>query len=47
MDCIGRLDRTDETQVLEYSLQIGGRGAILRSAACRAEGDKVLSIVRD
>ncbi len=47
MDCIRRLDRTDETQVLEYSLQIGGEERYYEARLVGAEGDKVLSIVRD
>jgi PAS domain S-box-containing protein len=47
MDCIGRLDHTDETQVLEYSLQVGGEERYFEARLVGAEGDKVLSIVRD
>ena len=47
MDCIGRLDCTDETQVMEYSLQIGGEERYYEARLVGAEGDKVLSIVRD
>jgi signal transduction histidine kinase len=47
MDRIRRLDRTDETQVLEYSLQIGGEQRYYEARLVGAEGDKVLSIIRD
>ena len=47
MECIGRLDNTDETQVLEYSLQFCDEELHYEARLVRAEGDKVLSIVRD
>lgn len=47
MQSIGRLDHTDETQVLEYSLQMGDEEHYYEARLVRAEGDKVLSIVRD
>jgi signal transduction histidine kinase len=47
MDCIGRLDGTDESQVLEYSLQIGDEERHFEARLVSAEGGNVLSIVRD
>ncbi len=47
MACIERLDGTDETQVLEYSLHMGGEERDYEARLVGAEGDKVLSIVRD
>jgi PAS domain S-box-containing protein len=47
MDCVGRLDGKDESQVLEYSLQIGEEERHFEARLVGAEGDHVLSIVRD
>jgi signal transduction histidine kinase len=47
MESIGRIDQRDETQVLEYSLQMGGEERYYEARLVGAEGDKVLSIVRD
>ncbi|MEK6337591.1 MAG: PAS domain S-box protein [Acidobacteriota bacterium] len=47
MECVGRLTRKDETQVLEYSLQIGDEHRHYEARLVLAEGDKVLSIIRD
>lgn len=47
MECIGRLDGTLEPQVLEYSLQIGDEERHFETRLVGAEGDHVLSIVRD
>jgi PAS domain S-box-containing protein len=47
LECIDRLDGTDETQVLEYSLEILGEERLYEARIVAAEGDKVLSIVRD
>lgn len=47
MDCIEQLNHTDETQVLEYSLQMGGEERYYEARLVGAEGDKFLSIVRD
>jgi PAS domain S-box-containing protein len=47
MQSIGRLDHTDETQVLEYSIPMGDEEHYYEARLVRAEGDKVLSIVRD
>ncbi len=47
MDCIGRLDGADDSQVLEYSLQIGDEERHFEARLVSAEGDNVLSIVRD
>ena len=46
MDCISRL-AGNETQVLEYSLQIGNEERYFEARLVAAEGDKVLSIIRD
>jgi len=47
MDCAARLEGTVETQVLEYSLTIAGEELGGPARLVSAEGDKVLSIVRD
>jgi PAS domain S-box-containing protein len=47
MDCIRRLEGTRETQVLEYSLPICGEVRDYEARLVVAEGDKILSIVRD
>lgn len=47
MAAIGRLDDTIETQVLEYSLEIGGRQGHFEARIVGAEGDNVLTIVRN
>ena len=46
-ECIARLNGTVETQVLEYSLEIAGEERHFEARLVSAEGDKVLSIVRD
>jgi PAS domain S-box-containing protein len=46
-ECVDRLDGTDETQVLEYSLPIGDEERHFEARLVDAEGDNVLSIVRD
>jgi PAS domain S-box-containing protein len=47
MECVTRLDGTVETQVLEYSLPIADEERHFEARLVSAEGDKVLSIVRD
>ena len=47
MQCITRLDDTVETQVLEYSLPVAGEERQYEARLVTAEGDKILSIVRD
>jgi PAS domain S-box-containing protein len=47
MDCLNRLDSTDQTQVLEYSLNIDGDKRYYEARLVAAEGDKALSIVRE
>jgi PAS domain S-box-containing protein len=47
MNCVGRLSGTDDTQVLEYSLQINGEDRDYEARIVSAEGDNVLSIIRD
>jgi signal transduction histidine kinase len=47
MDCIGRLEGTDETQVLEYSLPLTDEERHYEARLVGTEGDKVLCIVRD
>ena len=47
MECVARLDGTVETQVLEYSLGIADEERHFEARLVSAEGDKVLSIVRD
>ncbi len=47
MESIGRLEGSDETQVLEYSLQLGDEERYFEARLVAAEGDKALSIVRD
>lgn len=47
MDCFSRLDGTVDTQVMEYSLPIGGDERQFEARMVSAAGDKVLSIVRD
>lgn len=47
MDGISRVAGNDETQVLEYSLQIGNEERYFEARLVAAEGDKVLSIIRD
>jgi PAS domain S-box-containing protein len=46
-ECIARLNGSVETQVLEYSLEIAGEERYFEARLVSAEGDKVLSIVRD
>jgi len=46
-ECIARLNGSVETQVLEYSLEIAGEQRHFEARLVSAEGDKVLSIVRD
>lgn len=47
LDCFARLEGTDETLVAEYSLEIGGDARDFEARLVVAEGDKVLSIIRD
>jgi PAS domain S-box-containing protein len=47
MECVRRLDGTDEMQMLEYSLLLGDEERYFEARLVRAEGDNVLSIVRD
>jgi PAS domain S-box-containing protein len=47
MNCVGRLGGPDDTQVLEYSLPIDGEDRDYEARLVSAEGDNVLSIVRD
>ena len=47
IDCFARLEDTDETLVEEYSLEIGGEMRDFEARLVVAEGDKVLSIIRD
>jgi PAS domain S-box-containing protein len=47
MECIGRLDGSVETQVMEYSLKIADQERYYEARMVSAKGDKVLSIVRD
>ena len=47
MDCIGRVAGKDDTQVLEYSLQLGDEERHFEARMVATEGDKVLSIIRD
>jgi PAS domain S-box-containing protein len=45
--CMARLDGKDDTQVMEYSLQLGEEERQFEARLVAAEGDKVLSIIRD
>jgi signal transduction histidine kinase len=47
LDCIARLGGKDDTQILEYSLELGGELRHYEARLVTAEGDKVLSIIRD
>lgn len=47
MECVAKLNGKDETQVLEYSLDLGDRERHFEARLVAAEGDKVLSIIRD
>jgi PAS domain S-box-containing protein len=47
MDCVARLNGNDDTQVFEYSLRIADEERHFEARLVSAEGDKVLSIVRD
>src|SRR6185295_18175859 len=47
MECVARLDGTADTQVLEYTLEIADEKRHYEARLVNAEGDKVLSIVRD
>jgi signal transduction histidine kinase len=47
IECFARLKGTDETLVVEYSLEIGGEARDFEARLVVAEGDKVLSIIRD
>jgi PAS domain S-box-containing protein len=47
LDCFSRLNGTVDTQVMEYSLPIGGDERYFEARMVSAAGDKVLSIVRD
>jgi len=46
-DCVARLDDTVETQVLEYSLPLADEERHFEARLVSAEGNNVLSIVRD
>lgn len=46
-ECLRLLEGTDEPQIMEYSLQIGGGERHYEARLVRAEADNVLSIVRD
>jgi PAS domain S-box-containing protein len=46
-ECIERLKDHDDTQILEYSLPLGSEERHFEARLVIAEGDKVLSIVRD
>jgi PAS domain S-box-containing protein len=45
--CVARLEGKDETQVMEYSLRLGDEERHFEARLVAAEGDKVLSIIRD
>lgn len=47
VECIRRLGGTEEPQVLEYSLQIAGEKRHFEARIVGAEGENILSIVRD
>jgi PAS domain S-box-containing protein len=47
MECFDRLDGPDQTQVLEYSIELNGQERLYEARLVAAEGDKILSIVRD
>jgi PAS domain S-box-containing protein len=47
LECVARLGGKDETQVLEYSLQITGEEKHFEARLVVAEGNNVLSIIRD
>jgi PAS domain S-box-containing protein len=47
MECVARLDYDVDTQVLEYSLAIADEERHFEARLVSAEGDKILSIVRD
>lgn len=47
MECVARLDGIADTQVLEYTLGIADEKRHFEARLVHAEGDKVLSIVRD
>lgn len=47
MGAFQELNGTVETQVLEYSLEIGGQEGVFEARIVSAEGDKVLTIVRN
>jgi signal transduction histidine kinase len=46
-ECVERLKDHDDTQILEYSLPLGDEERHFEARLVMAEGDKVLSIVRD
>ena len=46
-DAFKRLESTPDTQVLEYSLELNGERRQFEARIVSAEGDKVLTIVRD
>jgi signal transduction histidine kinase len=47
MECLDRLDGTDEIQVLEYSLSLGDEERHFEARFVGAKGENVVSIVRD
>ena len=47
MDCVSRLNGKDETQVMEYSLKLGDQEKHYEARLVTAEGDHILSIIRD
>jgi PAS domain S-box-containing protein len=47
MTCFGRVNSTDEIQVLEYSLELGGARREFEARVVAAGENKALSIVRD
>ncbi len=47
MESFARLEAPDQTEVLEYSIEINGHERLYEARLVAAEGDKILSIVRD
>jgi PAS domain S-box-containing protein len=47
MDCIALLHGSDETHVVEYSLSIAGEERHFEARLAAADGEKILSIIRD
>ncbi len=47
LDSLARLGGKDDTQILEYSLDLGNEKRHFEARLVTAEGDKVLSIIRD